>query len=87
MTAAARRFALFSSVAEAVELCLFDESGEETRWSLDQGDAVRVAGLPAGGAAGSALRLSRARSVGPVVGRPLQPGQAAAGPLRACHCR
>ena len=32
-------FALFSSVAEGVELCLFDESGKETRWSLDQGDA------------------------------------------------
>ena len=32
-------FALFSSVAEAVELCLFDDSGKETRWSLDQGDA------------------------------------------------
>ena len=31
-------FALFSSVAEAVELCLFDESGEETRWSLEQGE-------------------------------------------------
>jgi isoamylase len=31
-------FALFSSVAEAVELCLFDDSGAETRWSLDQGD-------------------------------------------------
>ncbi len=31
-------FALFSSVAEAVELCLFDDSGHETRWSLEQGD-------------------------------------------------
>jgi glycogen operon protein len=31
-------FALFSSVAEAVELCLFDDSGAETRWSLQQGD-------------------------------------------------
>jgi len=31
-------FALFSSVAEAVELCTFDESGEETRWGLGQGD-------------------------------------------------
>ncbi len=31
-------FALFSSVAEAVELCLFDDSGQETRWSLEQGD-------------------------------------------------
>ena len=31
-------FALYSSVADAVELCLFGESGEETRWSLIQGD-------------------------------------------------
>ena len=31
-------FALFSSAAEAVEVCLFGDSGQETRWSLDQGD-------------------------------------------------
>ncbi len=31
-------FALFSSAAEAVEVCLFDDSGQETRWRLDQGD-------------------------------------------------
>ena len=31
-------FALFSSVAEAVELCLFDDAGKETRRSLVQGD-------------------------------------------------
>jgi len=31
-------FALFSSVAEAVELCSFDDSGEETRWQVGQGD-------------------------------------------------
>jgi isoamylase len=31
-------FALFSSVAEAVELCVFDDEAKETRWSLDQGD-------------------------------------------------
>ena len=31
-------FALFSSVAEAVELCLFDDSEQETRWSLEQSD-------------------------------------------------
>lgn len=31
-------FALFSSVAEAVELCLFDDSGEETQLRLEQGD-------------------------------------------------
>jgi isoamylase len=30
--------ALFSSVAEAVELRLFDDSDRETRWSLEQGD-------------------------------------------------
>ncbi len=32
-------FALFSGVAEAVELCLFDDSGEETRRSMNQDDA------------------------------------------------
>ncbi|MGO9754922.1 MAG: glycogen debranching protein GlgX [Solirubrobacteraceae bacterium] len=32
-------FALISSVAEAVELCLFDDSGAETRWNLNQEDA------------------------------------------------
>jgi isoamylase len=31
-------FVLYSSVAEAVEVCLFDDLGEETRWSLEQGD-------------------------------------------------
>ncbi len=31
-------FALFSSVADGVELCLFDDAGAETRWSLQQGD-------------------------------------------------
>ena len=31
-------FALFSSVAESVELCLFDGSGAETRWLLQQGE-------------------------------------------------
>jgi isoamylase len=31
-------FALFSSVADAVELCLFDDSGTETRRRLELGD-------------------------------------------------
>ena len=31
-------FALFSSVADAVELCLFDDAREETRWRLQPGD-------------------------------------------------
>jgi len=37
-------FALFSSVAEAVELCLFDDSGSETRRSLQQADGYVWAG-------------------------------------------
>jgi isoamylase len=32
-------FGLFSSVADAVELCLFDRQGSETRFDLEQGDA------------------------------------------------
>ncbi len=31
-------FAVYSSVADAVDLCLFDQSGQERRYSLDQGD-------------------------------------------------
>jgi glycogen operon protein len=31
-------FALYSSVADAVELCVFDASGAETRWNLAQGE-------------------------------------------------
>ncbi|MGA9860378.1 MAG: glycogen debranching protein GlgX, partial [Solirubrobacteraceae bacterium] len=32
-------FALFSSVADRVELCVFDDADRETRWDLQQGDA------------------------------------------------
>ncbi|MGH2884706.1 MAG: glycogen debranching enzyme, partial [Solirubrobacteraceae bacterium] len=32
-------FGLFSSVADAVEVCLFDDVGRETRVDLEQGDA------------------------------------------------
>jgi isoamylase len=32
-------FGLFSSVADAVEVCLFDDAGRETRFDLEQGDA------------------------------------------------
>ena len=64
-------FALFSSVAEAVELSLFDDSGRETRWSLQQGEGFVWQGYLSDGAAGSALRLSRAWPVGPGFGRSL----------------
>jgi isoamylase len=41
-------FALYSSVADTVELCLFDERGAETRWNLTQGDGCVWQGyLPA----------------------------------------
>ena len=41
-------FALFSEVAEKVELCLFDEDGTETRYRLPEFDAgVWHAYLPA----------------------------------------
>ncbi|HEY6593002.1 MAG TPA: glycogen debranching enzyme, partial [Asanoa sp.] len=33
------RFAVFSGVADAVELCLFDEAGAETRQPLEPGDS------------------------------------------------
>ncbi|HUA45582.1 MAG TPA: glycogen debranching protein GlgX [Solirubrobacteraceae bacterium] len=33
-------FALYTSVADAVELCLFDEAGTETRYPLEQGDGL-----------------------------------------------
>jgi glycogen operon protein len=32
------RFAVFSSVADAVDVCVFDESGRETRHALELGD-------------------------------------------------
>jgi len=45
-------FALFSSVAEAVELCVFDDSGSETRRSLQQADGYVWAGYLADARAG-----------------------------------
>ena len=41
-------FALFSSVAEAVEVCLFDEAGDETRYGLEAGEAFRWQGYVPG---------------------------------------
>ena len=50
-------------------------------------DRPGLARLPAGGAAGPALRLPRARAVPAARRPPLQPAQAAARPLRAQHRR
>ena len=41
-------FALFSSLADEVELCLFDASGRETRWSLEQGEGYVWGGYLSG---------------------------------------
>jgi isoamylase len=45
-------FALFSGVADAVELCLFSDGGEETRLPLEQGDAFVWQGYVPGVAPG-----------------------------------
>ena len=42
-------FALFSEVAERVELCLLDDDGAETRVEVLEVDALRLARLPADG--------------------------------------
>jgi isoamylase len=46
------RFAVFSGVADAVELCLFDPAGAETRQPLEPGDGdvwhAHVAGAAGG---------------------------------------
>jgi isoamylase len=41
-------FALFSSVADGVEVCLFDDAGAETRRSLEQGEGFRWEGYVPG---------------------------------------
>ncbi len=41
-------FAIFSSVAEAVDLCLFDPAGSESRYALEVGDAFRWQGYVPG---------------------------------------
>src|SRR6185503_13869396 len=66
-------FAVFSEVAEAVELCLFDDDDNERRIPLPEVDAFVWHGYLPGIEPGS---------------RPaLQPAQAAAGPVRAGHRR
>ena len=84
-------FALFSEVAERVELCLFEVgprgATNETRVELTEVDAyVWHCYLPTRPAR-AALRLPGARPVGPRERHPVQPRQAAARPLRQGHRR
>ena len=67
-----------------VEVCLFDD-GRRTRDAgrADRADPRDLARLRAGRRARPALRLPGARPLGPVDGRPLEPGEAAPRPVRA----
>ena len=64
-----------------VTVCLFDDDGIETRHRLTE--HTRASGTaPSPACRSVSLRLPGRRPVGPVRGPALQPGQAAAGPLR-----
>ena len=63
--------------------CACSTTAARRRAEPRAGRRVRLAGLPARRRARTALRLPRARALGSGVGRPLQPRQAAARPVRA----
>ena len=79
-------FAVFSEVAERVEVCVFDDDGNEMRVELPGARRARLARLPA-----RPRRAGRATGSGSTARRsppqPLQPAQAAARPLRPGHRR
>ena len=79
-------FSIFSEVAEGVELCLFDFAAEARRVELSEVDALRWhAYLP--GVAPASATASECTDPGTPLGPPLQPGEAAARPLRQGHRR
>ncbi len=78
-------FAVASSVADRVELCLFDDDGVESRVALTDYDAGVWHGFVAGVGTGHGLRLPRLRPVRAVAGPAGQPGQAPARPVRPRH--
>ena len=71
-------FALFSEVAERVELCLFDADGAEYRHRPARDRRLRLARVPSGRRTRPAIRLSGAR--------PLRSVHAATGAIRASCC-
>ena len=79
---AGTHFAIASSVAGSVTLCLFDAAGAETQIPVTDNDAdiwhAFVPGIGPGQAYGYRVR----RALGPGPGPAVQPGQAAARPLR-----
>ena len=80
-------FAIFSEVAEKVELCLFDDAGNEERVQLPEMDGyVWHAFLP-GIHPGQRYGFRVHGPYDPGAGPPLQPEQAAARPVRQGHRR
>ena len=75
-------FAIFSEVAERIELCLFDDAGRRAAGRPARAQRAGLARLPAPGRARPALRLPGARPVRPGRRAALQPDQAAARPVR-----
>ena len=77
-------FSLFSENATKVELCLVRcrASAAETRIRMTRADASGLACLSARSAAGTALRLSGARTLRAAERSSIQSGQAALGSLR-----
>ena len=69
-------FAVFSEVADAVDLCLFDDGGHETRIRLPERTAFCWHGYLSGIGSGAALRFSRAWAVESGRGAALQSGEA-----------
>ena len=68
-------FALFSEVAERVELCLFDADGAEVRHRPARGGRLRLARVPSRRRARPALRLSGARPYDPSRGHRCNPSK------------
>ena len=75
-------FALYSSVAQRVELCLPRRRRHRATHRGDRDRRARLARVPARRQPGHAVRVPRARAVRPGVGPPVQPGEAPAGPVR-----
>ena len=79
-------FAIFSEVAETIELCLFDELGGESRVALPERNGLVWHGyLPRVGP--GQLRLPGTRTLRPTRRPALQPVQAAARPVRQGYRR
>ena len=79
---AGTNFALASSVATSVTLCLFDAAGTETQIPLTENDADVWYSFVPGVGPGQAYGYRVERPLGPGPGAAVQPSQAAARPLR-----